>query len=119
MPLCFIADENIETEIVDALRELGHDTIHVAHTMPGAEDEEILLYAYDRGCILITNDKDFGELVFRQKKTTAGVILLRLPGIEPSVKAELLTRVMVAHAGKFRGAFVVLNPNAIRIRKDL
>jgi len=87
--------------------------------MPGAEDEEIFLYAYDRGCILITNDKDFGELVFRQKKTTEGVILLRLPGIEPSVKAELLTRVVVAHAGEFRGAFIVLNPNVIRIRKNL
>lgn len=119
MPLCFIADENVEIEIVDALRKLGHDTIHVAHTMPGAEDEEILLAAYDRSRILITNDKDFGELIFRQKKTTAGVILLRLPGIKPSVKAELVTRVLVAHAVRLRGAFVVLNTNAIRIRKVL
>ena len=74
MALCFFADENIETEIVDVLRKMGYETTEVSDSMPGAEDDEILQDAQHHGCILITNDKDFGELVFRQKRATAGVI---------------------------------------------
>ncbi len=52
MALSFVADENVETEIVDSLRKIGHHTVHVAYSTPGAEDESILHNAYNRGYIL-------------------------------------------------------------------
>ncbi len=88
MALCFLADKNIESEVVDLLRKSGYETTHIADLAPGAEDDEILQEARYHDCILITNDKDFGELVFRQKRSTAGVILIRMPGVTPSLKAE-------------------------------
>ncbi len=65
MALCFVADENIETEIVDAIRELGYEATHIASSASGLSDEIILDNTRQRGCILITHDKDFGELVFQ------------------------------------------------------
>ncbi len=113
-----MTDENVEIEVVEALRELGYETTHVADSASGAEDEVILQEALDHGCILVTNDKDFGELVFQQRKTTAGVILLRLPGMEPTHKAELLSNAVKKHADRLSRAFVVLRRGAIRIKSN-
>ena len=78
MSLCFVADENVETEVVDAIRDLGHEMTYIGDTASGAEDDAVLQLALARGCILVTNDKDFGELVFQQRRATAGVVLIRL-----------------------------------------
>lgn len=119
MALCFVADENIETEIVDALRELGYEATHIACTAPGLSDEVILDSARRRGCILITHDKDFGGLVFQQKRITAGVVVLRLPGMDPTKKAELVCKAVLEHADRLPGSYTVLRPRAIRVRTNL
>jgi len=119
MTLCFIADENIETEIVAVLREMGYETTKVSDLTPGAEDDEILQEAQHHGCILITNDKDFGELVFRQKRATAGVMLIRMPGLAGAKKAELVKRALEEQPIGLHGSFVVLSPQVIRIRAAL
>lgn len=119
MALCFVADENIETEIVDAIRELGYEATHIASSASGLSDEIILDNTRQRGCILITHDKDFGELVFQQKLITAGVVLLRLSGINPTRKAELVSKAVLEHADRLQGSFTVLRSKAIRIRTNL
>ena len=78
MALSFVADENVESDVVVALRGLGHDVVDVAHSSPGAADDSLLESARSRNAILITSDKDFGDLVYRQRKMTAGVVLMRL-----------------------------------------
>ena len=118
MAICFVADENIESEIVKVLRELGYETMQVADSSPGAEDEKILRKAQHHGCILITNDKDFGELIFRQKRATAGVILIRMPGMAPTTKASLVKQAIEKQVNKLPGSFVVISPQAIRIRTN-
>jgi len=116
--MCFLANENIENEIVQ-IRTMGYETTQVANTTPGADDDVVLQDARVRGCILITSDRDFGELVFRQKKTTAGVLFLRMPGLSPASKAEVVRRAMEDHASRLPGSFVVLGPRAMRVRTDL
>lgn len=119
MDLRFIVDENIEVEIVEAIRKMGYDVEYVAETDPGATDEVLLQKARHLGAILVTNDKDFGELVFRRKQVTAGVLLLRLPGVDPDRKADLVAKAVADHAGRFQGSFTVLGRRAIRVRTDL
>ena len=62
---------------MSSLRDDGHDVTHVLEKIAGATDDEVLLAAYDEGRILLTEDKDFGELVYRLKKPSRGIILLR------------------------------------------
>jgi len=67
-----VADENVDRSIVDALRADGHDVWSVAEETKAITDKEVLREASDRIALLLTSDKDFGDLVFRQGKANAG-----------------------------------------------
>jgi predicted nuclease of predicted toxin-antitoxin system len=71
----------------------------------------------DGGSILVTADKDFGELVFRLRRASAGVILLRLAGVPNLMKAEIAAATIAAHESEMAGAFIVIEPNKVRIRR--
>jgi predicted nuclease of predicted toxin-antitoxin system len=68
----FVVDESTGSAVVDYLRSLGHDVLAVAEAMPQADDSDILDQAAIEERILITNDKDFGELVFRRAGRITG-----------------------------------------------
>jgi predicted nuclease of predicted toxin-antitoxin system len=61
-----VADEGVDRPVVERLRHDGHDVVYVAELSPSIADEEVLQQANARSAILVTADKDFGELVFRQ-----------------------------------------------------
>ncbi len=85
----FIVDESTGRTVVEYLRTNGHDVISVAESMPQAKDQSILECATEQQHILITNDKDFGELVFRSGKAHGGVVERRqnvLPPLTPPYK---------------------------------
>ena len=113
----FLADESVDRPIVDALREDGHAVLYVTEMDPGISDEEVLDKAEKGTAILITADKDFGELVFRQQRITKGVVLVRLAGLLPSKKAEIASTMIKKHLDAIQNAFSVISPNAIRIRQ--
>jgi len=69
-------------------------------------------------CLLVTLDKDFGELVYRQGLVHAGVILLRLAGLQPDTKSSLVTEVIKQHGPEMLHAFSVISPGTVRIRKQ-
>ena len=73
-----VADEGVDKIIVDLLRESGFTVRYFAEADAGAPDQEVLAAATAVQNLLLTCDKDFGELVFRQQLSTAGVILIRL-----------------------------------------
>jgi predicted nuclease of predicted toxin-antitoxin system len=83
----FVADENIDRQIVDGLRQNGHDVWSIAEQESRISDEVVLDQARLRAAVLITGDKDFGELVFRMRRASHGVVLVRLPGISPLTRA--------------------------------
>jgi predicted nuclease of predicted toxin-antitoxin system len=92
----FVADENVDGPIVYQLRHDGHDVIYIAKVEPAIDDDIILDHANKRNALLITTDKDFGELVFRQHLVHAGVILLRIEGFSPSRKPRMSAKPSVS-----------------------
>jgi predicted nuclease of predicted toxin-antitoxin system len=70
--LKFVADESVDYQIVSRLREDGHEVIYIAETQSGASDNSVLNQANLQQAVLLTSDKDFGDLVFRQNLSLAG-----------------------------------------------
>jgi len=91
-----LADEGVDRPIVERLRQSGHQVWYVAEMEPGISDNVILDLANREGAVLLTADKDFGELVFRQGRMTRGIILVRLAGISPVRKAEIVVSALVS-----------------------
>ncbi|MCC6560140.1 MAG: DUF5615 family PIN-like protein, partial [Xanthomonadales bacterium] len=84
--------------------------------MQGAPDVDVMARAHQEQRVIVSDDTDFGTLVFRDQLTTAGVILLRMPGLRKHEVAARLAAAVQAHAHEILGSFIVLNPDNIRIR---
>jgi len=67
--------------------------------------------------IILTEDKDFGELTYRLHKNSCGVILLRLDGIPVSEKIEVFKEVVKNNLEELRNSFTVINKTKVRINK--
>jgi predicted nuclease of predicted toxin-antitoxin system len=105
-----VADEGVDRPVVERLRQDGHDVVYIAELSPSVADEEVLRQANARTAVLLTADKDFGELVFRQSLVHSGVVLLRLAGVANATKAEIVGEVCRARAVKLVDAFSVISP---------
>jgi predicted nuclease of predicted toxin-antitoxin system len=112
----FLADESVDQPIVERLRDDGHDVLAVAEMAPSIPDETVLAQANQRGDLLLTADKDFGELVFRQHRVTAGVVLIRLAGLSAGAKAGIVSAVIRDYNAELLHAFTVISPGMVRIR---
>ncbi len=112
-----LADESVDQQIVTRLRQDEHVVLYVAEMSPSVSDDVVLQQARSGNFSLVTADKDFGELVFRQRLLHTGVILLRLAGLTPETKAQLVSVVLKERTGELVGAFSVISPGAVRIRK--
>lgn len=112
----FVADEGIDALVVSQLREEGHQVWYIAEMSPGISDTAVLEMAQEEAAILLTYDKDFGDLVFRQHHSSQGVVLIRLHGYSSVRKAELVSTMVRQHGSELSGAFTVLTPQKTRIR---
>jgi predicted nuclease of predicted toxin-antitoxin system len=89
----FLADENFPAAAVEALRLQGHDVKWIRVDAPGSTDTQILEQATAEARILLTFDKDFGELAFRAGlPASSGIILFRIPLASPSQAARIAVR---------------------------
>jgi predicted nuclease of predicted toxin-antitoxin system len=116
--MILLADESIDRQIVDRLRQDGHTVHYVAEMKPGIPDDEVLGLANREAVVLLTADKDFGELVFRQRQLASGVILVRLAGVMPLRKAEIVSSAISQHHAELLHSFSVIAPGAMRIRRS-
>ena len=112
-----LADESVNRQTVERLRQEGHDVLYIAELEPGIPDHVVLARANERNALLLTADKDFGELVFRQKLVNSGVVLLRLAGLSPETKAGITADVLRDREAELRQAFSVISPGMVRIRR--
>ncbi len=112
-----VADENIDKQIVDTLRAHGHDVVYIAELDPGINDDAVLVKSRELHAVLVTADKDFGELIFRQRLLHSGVMLIRLAGRTAESKAALVATVVEQHADELHRGFAVLSKRALRLRK--
>jgi predicted nuclease of predicted toxin-antitoxin system len=111
-----LVDEGVDALIVARLRNDSHDVTYVAELAPGITDDAVLDLANAEARVLLTTDKDFGELVFRLRRLSTGVLLLRLAGLASDARAEIVAQAVAAHGERMKGAFAVVSPGAVRIR---
>jgi len=90
----FLVDECTGPAVAQWLRLQNHDVISVFDEIRGADDRDVIQKAFEQNRILITNDKDFGELVFREKKPHKGIILLRLEDERTANKISVLKHLL-------------------------
>jgi len=112
----FLADEGIDRSIVNSLRELSFDVYYVIEDVRSRDDDILLKIALEENRILITKDKDFGELVFRLQKAHAGVILIRLEGHDTNERAQIVSKLVLQYHEQLSGTFSVIQKGIIRIR---
>lgn len=112
-----VADESVDAPIVQKLRENDFEIFSIAEQLPGISDEQVLAIAYEKSSLLITQDKDFGELIYRLGKAHEGVVLLRLTGLTPYHKADLCLAVINQHKHQLLGAFTVISKDFVKIRR--
>jgi predicted nuclease of predicted toxin-antitoxin system len=84
--MCWLVDECVASQLVARLRASGHDVWYVAEFAAGMSDFEVIQRAHDDCRLLLTADKDFGELVFRRGKTAPGLVLLRIDPAKSSLE---------------------------------
>jgi len=113
--LRFLADESCDFAAVRALRTEGFDVLSVAEASAGAEDERVIALTLHERRILLTEDKDFGQLVFAAGRKTLGVVLIRFPANARSAVGTRMLELVRKHADRLTGSFVVLQPERIRI----
>ncbi|SRR6266508_2998836 len=110
-----LADENVAGEIVEALRQRGHDVGWIRADAPGSADSEVLRRAASEERIVVTFDKDFGELAFRFRLPAAsGIVLLRVAALSPSRLASIVVGALESRED-WSGHFSVVEPDRIRM----
>ena len=113
----FLVDNSSGKKLANALKKQKYDVVYAGDNLPNAEDEEILDLAEKQDRVLITNDKDFGELIFRQRKSSNGVILLRLKNDFPDYRIKILLTLIKKLRTKLKKKFIVASEDKFRMKK--
>lgn len=111
----FVADESCAGPVIRALREAGHDVLAIAEVARGTADELVLERALQEDRVLITEDRDFGELVYARGHSSAGVILVRIPSRARRAKPSIVLEVVTKLGPRLREAFTVIEAGRVRI----
>jgi predicted nuclease of predicted toxin-antitoxin system len=112
----FFVDENVSRRIAERLERDGHLIVYGQDVAHGAQDVDVLALALAQGAIVLTEDTDFGDLVMRQHRPSAGVLLLRLSGMARSQQPDYVAQTIAAHAATIAGSFTVVTRSPVRTR---
>ena len=113
-----LADESCDFAVVRALRSAGHDVVAVAEVSPRADDVEVIALAIRDKRVLITEDKDFGQLVYADKRSSSGVLFIRFPTRFRRSLPQSIVKLVRENGDKLNGAFVVAQPGRTRIGRN-
>jgi len=111
-----LADENVEAAMVDWLRQMGHDVAWAAELYPSEPDPSILAAALQSSRILLTRDLDFGELVYREGRAAAGIILVRIAARNQRERLPIFQRLWPQIESQAPGHFLVVSNHQVRVR---
>jgi predicted nuclease of predicted toxin-antitoxin system len=111
-----LADENIPRSIVQWLRDQGHDVLYAAEDRVQTPDVELLNEAEAQGRVILSEDLDFGELIFRDPLNNHGVILMRMEKLPASVRLSRLQKAWATIEKSLPGKFVVVTKGKLRVR---
>ncbi len=113
----FLVDECTGPAVARWLRDQQHDVFSVYEGARGIDDNEVIHRAFTENRILITNDKDFGQKIHRDRRPHRGVILLRLADERSTIKIEVLQRLLSTYSGHIPGQFVVVTETKVRFAR--
>ena len=112
-----LADECVHLPIVEALQAAGYDVLLVRDICPGCKDDEVLRLANEQGRILLTRDKDFGELAIRFRKKVPGIVRYNLLGMSLEQQEEYLVAALRSAPAPLTGHITTVEPGQIRQRR--
>jgi predicted nuclease of predicted toxin-antitoxin system len=115
--LRFLADESCDFAVVRDLRAHGYDVLVVSEVTQRSDDRELIEQAYREKRILLTEDKDFGWLVFVSREASAGVILVRFPGDARQTMVQAVRQLVQEQGEQLVSTFVVVQPGHIRVSR--
>jgi predicted nuclease of predicted toxin-antitoxin system len=116
--MIFLANENFPMPSVKLLRLHGYQVISIQEKLGGISDEEVLEKAINEGLIILTFDRDYGELIFKYRKSTPpAVVYFRIKGESPKDAAEVLIKIIENSNIEIHEAFTVIDDTNIRQRK--
>jgi len=110
-------DECTGTRVAQYLREQGHEVFSVYEEARGMNDDEIIGKAFAENWILITNDRDFGEKVYRARQPHRGIVFMRLEDERAVNKIEVLRRFLENYADKLSDQFIVVTEAQVRFAR--
>jgi predicted nuclease of predicted toxin-antitoxin system len=110
----FMVDECTGPAVASWLRDQDHDVFSVFDEARGMSDEDIIRKAFAEQWVLITNDKEFGDKVFRDGRLHRGVILLRLEDDRPASKIRVLSSLLEVYPDKIPDSFLVVTEKQVR-----
>ena len=111
----FLANENFPLSSIRLMRNAGYDVASVIEDTPGAKDHEILKRAHEEIRIVLTFDRDYGELIYRRKSfTPTGVVYFRFDPFTPEEPAEILLNILKTGKVEILGKFTVVERGRIR-----
>jgi predicted nuclease of predicted toxin-antitoxin system len=111
----FLVDECVGTSVAEYLKSIDHTVFSVFDEWRGASDNELLLKSVSENYILITSDKDFGEMIFKSQKKHKGIILIRCLPNNFKQKIVVLTKLLANYTDKLENNFVVVTNENVRI----
>jgi predicted nuclease of predicted toxin-antitoxin system len=118
LPKLIVADECVEHEIVERLRDNNISVLSIQESYHGIKDVDVLAIASNHSAFLLTEDKDFGELVFRLHRPHKGILLVRFPNhYDPDIKAAVVVKTILEKFEEMDGYFSVLDENKLRIKR--
>jgi len=113
----FLVDECTGPAVAHWLEQQGHDVFSVYDLARGIDDDRVIELGQIEERILITNDRGFGEKVFRQRRPHHGVVFLRLANERATNKIRVLSLLLSQHGDEIANRFVVVTESRVRFAK--
>lgn len=113
----FPVDECTDPRVAAWLRSEGHEVFSVYDEACGSDDESIIQKAFMEGWVVITNDKDFGEMVFREGRPHRGIIFLRLEDQTSSARVNALAKLLRLYSDDLTNRYVVVTDTGVRFAR--
>jgi predicted nuclease of predicted toxin-antitoxin system len=113
----WLADENIPLARIRRLRATGHDVAAIIEDAPGSDDTVVLAWAVQEGRIILTFDRDYGELIYKRRLLPPlGTVFFRIIPATPEEPAERLLQLLTAPGFSLEGNFTIVESGQARQR---
>jgi predicted nuclease of predicted toxin-antitoxin system len=113
----WLADECVAASLVAFLRAAGHDVLYITEAAAGLSDPDVIALAQQDNRLLLTEDKDFGDLVFRRERAVPGVVLMRIDTDNAGLKAGRLAAAIDRYGDELFGRYMVIEEGRFRSRR--